>query len=231
MTDGLLDLPLPDLMARARQIRDQAHGTRVTFSPKVFIPLTMLCRDRCGYCTFAKPPARLDAPVPHARRGARDRARGAPRSAATRRCSRSARRPRSATRRPPSGSPRTATRPPSTTSSPCAQLVLDETGLLPHANAGALVASRARAAARGQPVAGDDDRDARRPARRARRPALRRARQDPRAPARHARSRGPRRASRSPPASSSASARPAPSASTRSSRSPTRTAGTVTCRR
>ena len=39
-----------------------AHGTRVTFSPKVFIPLTMLCRDRCGYCTFAKAPARLAAP-------------------------------------------------------------------------------------------------------------------------------------------------------------------------
>jgi FO synthase len=34
----------------------------VTFSPKVFIPLTMLCRDRCGYCTFAKAPARLAAP-------------------------------------------------------------------------------------------------------------------------------------------------------------------------
>jgi FO synthase len=36
--------------------------TRITFSPKVFIPLTMLCNDRCGYCTFAQPPARLDAP-------------------------------------------------------------------------------------------------------------------------------------------------------------------------
>ena len=35
---------------------------RVTFSPKVFVPLTMLCRDRCGYCTFAEPPARLTAP-------------------------------------------------------------------------------------------------------------------------------------------------------------------------
>jgi FO synthase len=33
----------------------------VSFSPKVFSPLTMLCRDRCGYCTFAKPPARLDS--------------------------------------------------------------------------------------------------------------------------------------------------------------------------
>src|SRR3954449_11690427 len=59
---GLLDRPLTDLMARARAVRDAAHGRRVTFSPKVFIPLTMLCRDRCGYCTFAQPPARLESP-------------------------------------------------------------------------------------------------------------------------------------------------------------------------
>ncbi len=58
----LLDLPLERLQARARRIRDTAHGRRVTFSPKVFIPLTMLCRDRCGYCTFAKAPARLESP-------------------------------------------------------------------------------------------------------------------------------------------------------------------------
>jgi FO synthase len=37
-------------------------GTRVTYSPKVFIPLTRLCRDRCGYCTFAQAPSHLDAP-------------------------------------------------------------------------------------------------------------------------------------------------------------------------
>ncbi|WP_419930346.1 5-amino-6-(D-ribitylamino)uracil--L-tyrosine 4-hydroxyphenyl transferase CofH [Candidatus Poriferisocius sp.] len=49
-------------MARARSIRDRAHGSRVTYSPKVFIPLTMLCRDKCGYCTFAQPPARLESP-------------------------------------------------------------------------------------------------------------------------------------------------------------------------
>ena len=55
--------PLDELMAEAAAARrDAAFGTRVTFSPKVFVPLTMLCRDRCGYCTFAKPPARLDAP-------------------------------------------------------------------------------------------------------------------------------------------------------------------------
>jgi FO synthase len=57
-----LRAPLPELMAEAARVRDAAHGDRVTFSPKVFIPLTMLCRDRCGYCTFAKPPARLDSP-------------------------------------------------------------------------------------------------------------------------------------------------------------------------
>ena len=51
-----------DAMADARRIRDRRHGTRITYSPKVFIPLTMLCRDACGYCTFAQPPARLDAP-------------------------------------------------------------------------------------------------------------------------------------------------------------------------
>ena len=49
-------------MTEARTIRDAAFGSRVTYSPKVFIPLTMLCRDKCGYCTFAQPPARLENP-------------------------------------------------------------------------------------------------------------------------------------------------------------------------
>jgi FO synthase len=59
---SLLDLPPDELRARARASRDRRSGTRVTYSPKVFIPLTKLCRDRCGYCTFAQPPARLEAP-------------------------------------------------------------------------------------------------------------------------------------------------------------------------
>src|ERR1700687_4572809 len=58
----LLEAPLAELMGAAAARRDTQFGTRVTYSPKVFIPLTMLCRDRCGYCTFAKAPARLESP-------------------------------------------------------------------------------------------------------------------------------------------------------------------------
>ena len=58
----LAKAPLTELLEIAASIRDKAHGTRVTYSPKVFIPLTMLCRDKCGYCTFAQPPARLESP-------------------------------------------------------------------------------------------------------------------------------------------------------------------------
>ncbi|HWH34354.1 MAG TPA: 7,8-didemethyl-8-hydroxy-5-deazariboflavin synthase CofG, partial [Acidimicrobiales bacterium] len=58
----VLELPPEELGRRARARRDEAHGRRVTFSPKVFVPLTQLCRDRCGYCTFARAPARLAAP-------------------------------------------------------------------------------------------------------------------------------------------------------------------------
>jgi FO synthase len=59
---ALVHVPPAELLPHAASMRDDGHGDRITFSPKVFIPLTMLCRDRCGYCTFAKPPARLDAP-------------------------------------------------------------------------------------------------------------------------------------------------------------------------
>ena len=58
----VLATPLDQLMADARAIRDAQFGSRITYSPKVFIPLTMLCRDKCGYCTFAQPPARLENP-------------------------------------------------------------------------------------------------------------------------------------------------------------------------
>jgi FO synthase len=44
------------LMTLAAALRDAGHGGLVTYSPKVFIPLTQLCRDVCHYCTFAHPP-------------------------------------------------------------------------------------------------------------------------------------------------------------------------------
>ena len=63
--EALLQARGPDLerlMELAARLRDLGHGDVVTYSRKVFIPLTMLCRDHCHYCTFAKPPAKLDAP-------------------------------------------------------------------------------------------------------------------------------------------------------------------------
>ncbi len=47
---------LDALTTTAARIRDAAHGSRITYSRKVFVPLTHLCRDACGYCTFAWPP-------------------------------------------------------------------------------------------------------------------------------------------------------------------------------
>ena len=48
---------LPALMLAASVLRDQGRGRTVTYSRKVFIPLTNLCRQKCGYCTFARGPA------------------------------------------------------------------------------------------------------------------------------------------------------------------------------
>jgi FO synthase len=54
-TADVLAAPLEELLAEARRLRP---GPLVTYSPKVFVPLTTLCRDVCGYCTFARPPRR-----------------------------------------------------------------------------------------------------------------------------------------------------------------------------
>jgi len=45
-----------ELAALARDLRQQGKGKVITYSPKVFLPLTNLCRDRCGYCTFRRDP-------------------------------------------------------------------------------------------------------------------------------------------------------------------------------
>ena len=53
---------LQRLMRAAARIRDAGSGNVVTYSPKVFIPLTELCRDVCHYCTYAKTPRRVAQP-------------------------------------------------------------------------------------------------------------------------------------------------------------------------
>lgn len=56
---ALIETPpegLADLVARAGAERDRGRGRRVTFSKKVFVPLTTLCRDYCRYCTFRRDP-------------------------------------------------------------------------------------------------------------------------------------------------------------------------------
>jgi FO synthase len=62
----LLTAPLDDVLAEARMRRDTRFGAltpaRMTYSRKVFIPLTRLCADVCHYCTFATTPSRLHAP-------------------------------------------------------------------------------------------------------------------------------------------------------------------------
>jgi len=52
----LVHTPLEELASAAFGVARQRFGHVVTYSPKVFIPLTKLCRDRCGYCTFARHP-------------------------------------------------------------------------------------------------------------------------------------------------------------------------------
>jgi FO synthase len=135
--NDLIDAPLGELMTRAQHVRNGAHGTRITFSPKVFIPLTMLCRDKCGYCTFAQPPARLEKPyltpedvLAIARQGARN---GCHEALFTLGERPELRYDVAATWLADHGYDSTVHY-----LAEMAQLVLKETGLLPHANAGAL---------------------------------------------------------------------------------------------
>ena len=60
--DELLRMPLDQMMKSAERLTVAGRGRLVSYSRKVFIPLTQLCRDVCHYCTFAKAPRALDAP-------------------------------------------------------------------------------------------------------------------------------------------------------------------------
>jgi FO synthase len=53
--------PLQSLLEAASEVREQRKGKTVSFSKKVFIPLTTLCRDYCVYCTFRKDPGQPGA--------------------------------------------------------------------------------------------------------------------------------------------------------------------------
>lgn len=141
LINRLLSTPLEDLLAEARACRDARWGehtpARMTYSPKVFIPLTRLCADVCHYCTFATTPSRLESPyltpeqvVDIARAGA---AAGCKEALFT--LGDAPERRYSAAREwlEERGFARTIDY-----VRHCAELVLNETGLLPHVNAGVL---------------------------------------------------------------------------------------------
>ena len=163
-------------MRVAAALRDRGHGELVSYSRKVFIPLTQLCRDVCHYCTFAHPPRRgeaayLDAEevLAIARAGARAGCKealftlgdkpelryGAAREALAR-----------------LGHETTLSY-----LAEMAALVLKETGLLPHLNPGVMTRDDIDAAAQGVGVAGHHAGERRRAAVAARRAAFRLARQ------------------------------------------------------
>ena len=126
---------LPALMARASALRDAGFGRAVSYSRKVFIPLTKLCRDVCHYCTFAQPPRpgeraymTLDEVLDVARQGARAGCREALFTLGD----------KPELRYPQARDELEALGHPTTIAylTAAARAVLDETGLLPHANPG-----------------------------------------------------------------------------------------------
>ena len=136
---------LPALMRVAAALRDAGHGDIVTYSRKVFIPLTQLCRDVCHYCTFAHPPRRGERAYLTPRRGAGDRARR--RGGRLQRGAVHARRQAGAAL--PRGARRAGARSATPRRSPISprwrRWCCEETGLLPHVNPGVHDRGRYRA--------------------------------------------------------------------------------------
>ena len=60
---SVIKLDLPTLLQTAAKIRDDMWGKEITYSRKVFIPLTNMCRDTCSYCTFVKHPSKPEARI------------------------------------------------------------------------------------------------------------------------------------------------------------------------
>ena len=135
-----LDTPLAELARRAFERARGAHGNVVTYSPKVFIPLTKLCRDRCGYCTFAQAPAHVASPYMSLEE-VMDVAQAGRDAGCTEALFTLGERPEL---RYDEAARWLAARGYSSTVdyvANAAQMVLESTGLLPHANAGALFAN------------------------------------------------------------------------------------------
>src|ERR687883_1821022 len=141
---ALLAAPLDELCGEARGLREKGHGVFVTYSPKVFIPLTTLCRDVCHYCTFARPPRHgerayltLDEVLDTARAGA---AAGCHEALFT-----LGDKPELRYRVAREELRALGCRTTLEYLARCARLVLDETGLLPHLNPGVLTLGDVRA--------------------------------------------------------------------------------------
>ena len=132
----------PALMDRAAELTLQGFGRRVSYSRKVFIPLTQLCRDVCHYCTFAGPPRKGARAYLTPDAGARRSRAPAPARAAMKRCSRSATSPSCASRRRARSWPDLGFATTLDYLEHCARLVFEQTGLLPHLNAGSMTAGQ-----------------------------------------------------------------------------------------
>jgi FO synthase len=136
---ALLDYDLDALMQSAARRRDAAHGPIISYSRKVFIPLTKLCRDVCHYCTFAQPPRRnqrahlsIDEVIAIARAG---QAAGCKEALFTLGDKPELRYRAAADELAQLGHPTTLSY-----LAEAARVVLEETGLLPHVNPGLLTA-------------------------------------------------------------------------------------------
>ncbi len=138
------DQPIGPLLAAALELRREGHGQRLTYSPKVFLPLTQLCRDRCGYCTFAVAP-RSGAPAYMAEADVVSRARAAAAEGCAEALFTLGDRPE---RRYAAARAELAAAGVASTVEYLIRVagrVLDETGLLPHINAGVLTVEELRA--------------------------------------------------------------------------------------
>ena len=127
-----------DLCAAAAELRDRGKGRIVTFSPKVFIPLTRLCRDFCGYCTFRQSPDPGGRPLSFRRTRRFPSPSPASGWAAPKPCSPWAKGRSSAMPRPATGWRNAGIAHTQEYLAAMCRLVFDETDLLPHGNPGTM---------------------------------------------------------------------------------------------